>query len=1029
MTLFNPALLELGPIAFASPLWLWLIPVFVFLTLWIGRKSLSGLGTSTRIAALIARTLVIVLLVSAMAEPQLRKVSKDVAVTAIIDASKSVPTNLQQRVEAFIHEAAAQGKKPEDRLGVITVAKDAFVQTLPSKRVTGVDRQFVGSLNGTNLAAGIQLALATAPKDAAQRLILASDGLETSGSLLQAAQAAKAAGVPIDVIPIRYKYGNEVLVDRVVTPGTAREGQTISVRVVLKATRAASGRLNILENGQAIDLDPQSEALGEHVELAPGTNVLTVQVPVSGRGAHQYDAVFEPDRTASGEMTDSLMENNKGTSVTFASGEGSVLVLRTINDKGVDESAQLVEALEASGIRCDVQNPEQIDLSLTNINSYDAIVMVNQDAYPYSYDTQETLRQYVHDTGGGLVMVGGDKAFGAGGWIGSPLEDALPIKLDPPQKRQMPRGALALVIHSVEMPRGTFYGKQVCNAAVKALSRLDYVGIVEFEGMGGTDWTLPLQLKGDGTAARQAISKLRFGDMPDFDPSLELALQGLMAVDAGQRHVIVISDGDPSLSVGVLKKYRAAGVTISCVGVFPHSNSDLTTMQRMAKYTGGKPYAVTTNGALANLPNIFIKEAQTVKRTLIWEGQPFSPTVVRGAETLRGLTGVPPITGYVVAADREGLAQVLLRGKENDPIAAQWQYGLGRTMTFTSDASTRWAASWVAWDQFKQFWEQQLRWVMRPAGSPNVRVSTEKRDDKTLVVVEAVDNDGRRLPTATFQGRMATPDGKGAPIVLRQVGPGRFEALVDTPESGTYVMSMRYEAPPAVEGGQETEGSVQAAIIKPFADEFRALEDNAAVLRQVAQITGGRVLGEDPLTAELWSREGLTMPVSTRSIWLLVTLTGIGLFLLDVAIRRVRLDVAKAFVAIRRGAHRSKEKAGAQLSGLHAARAKAQAQMAGRVAPSQQDADIARAGGSAHASDPKTAQQARKQQAKRKFEASDEDRKRAVSKPIALGGEAEPGVKPAKKRPVDTNETQQEEQGMSRLLKAKQRAREEMTDD
>ena len=78
-----------------------------------------------------------------------------------------------------------------------------------------------------------------------------------------------------------------------------------------------------------------------------------------------------------------------------------------------------------------------------------------------------------------ITRLGGPNAFGAGGWIGSPLEDALPIKLDPPQKRQMPRGALVLNMHSVEMPDGVFYGKKVCESAVNSLSRLDLAGIIE----------------------------------------------------------------------------------------------------------------------------------------------------------------------------------------------------------------------------------------------------------------------------------------------------------------------------------------------------------------------------------------------------------------------------------------------------------------------------------------------------------------------------------------------------------------------
>lgn len=1012
------ASLNLGPIEFLAPIWLLLIPVLGGLSVWIARQSLSGLASGTRIAALVLRLVVISILAGAMAEPQLRKVSEDVAVNAVIDASRSVPTELQQQVEHFLAEAAERGKEPGDRLGTITVARDAIVQSLPSKAVTGVDRRFVGGLDGTDLASGIQLALATNPTDAAARITLLSDGLETSGSLLQAAEAARAAGVPIDVMPLRYRYDNEVIVDRVVTPGTAREGETLNIRVVLTATQPATGRLTIMENGVPLDLDPDSDSTGVPISLDTGTNVLQVPVPVYGRGSHEYQAIFEADRAASGLLIDQIVENNTGTSVTFVSGEGRVLILRTINHEGIDESADLVRALQEAGIRCDVASPDRVDLTLTALNNYDAVVMVNQDAYPYSYEVQDVLRQYVHDTGGGLVMVGGDKSFGAGGWIGSPLEDALPIRLDPPQKRQMPRGALALVIHSVEIPQGAYWGKKICEAAVGALSRLDYVGIVEFGWQGGVDWTFPMQLKGDGSAAQAAINQLTFGDMPDFDPSLELALAGLLATDAGQRHVIVVSDGDPNLSTSVLKKFQKNNVSISAIGVNPHSAGDVRTLERMAKFTKGKFYEVKTNN-LAQLPQIFIKEAQTVKRTLIQEGE-IQPVMVQGIDTLRGIGAVPPLMGYVVAAEREGLAQVTLRGKENDPIGAQWQYGLGRTVTFTSDATTRWGRAWVGWGQYGQFWEQIVRWAMRPSGSPNVRVTTEARDEKTLVVVEAVDNEGRRLPTASFQGRMATPDGEGAPVNLRQVGPGRFEALIDTPDSGTYVMSMRYTAPSAVEGGPMIEGSVQAAVVKPFADEFRALQDNAALLTQVAEITGGRVLDADPLAADLWSRDGLTMPVSTRAIWLPVAIVGIGLFLTDVAVRRVRLDVVKAYYAMRRGLQHSKQQAGMQIEGLQAARAQAQERMAG-AATASQDSDITRGAGQAAPVPQQTA--------KRKFEASEEQVRAGKSKKVALGGEAETPEQAKRRKAQSTPPAGEEEQGMSRLLKAKQRARDEMKDD
>src|SRR5262249_53584728 len=151
-------------------------------------------------------------------------------------------------------------------------------------------------------------------------------------------------------------------------------------------------------------------------------------------------------------------------------------------------------------------------------------------------------------------------------------------------------------------------------------------------------------------------------------------------------------------------------------------------------------YNIDPGGKLDTLPQIFVKEAQTIRRTLIWEGDPFSPKIVAGQlDTMRGLAGLPPIHGYVVAGEREGLAPVTLRGMENDPVGAQWQYGLGRAITFTSDATGRWAKTWPTWAGFRQFWEQQMRWAMRPTGSPNIRVITEDQGEKTRVVVEAVD--------------------------------------------------------------------------------------------------------------------------------------------------------------------------------------------------------------------------------------------------------------------------------------------------
>lgn len=999
--------ITLGPVQFDAPVWLWLLPLLVGLAVLTAMgKSLSGLGSVTRWVALAVRLLVIALLVGALAEPSWRRESKDVSVTVVLDASQSVPAQLQADLDRYVKEAVEGTKRSEDLLGLVTAGRDAYVQALPRALNRDMERQHLGATDGTNLESALGLALAVMPKDAANRLVLATDGNQTTGSVLEAAATAKALGVPIDVLPFRYRYDQEVLVERLVAPASAREGETINIRVVLNAVKPAKGRVSILMNGESLDLDPDGPGLGAPVDLREGPNVLQLPVKVTRSGPQKFDAVFEPEVVGGRVVGDSVLENNKGVAVTIVQGEGRVLVV------GDEEQARyFLAAMAGAKINCEVIPAARFPSELTELSGYDAIVLFNVPGYDFTQQQQEHLRQYVHDAGGGLVMMGGPASLGAGGWIGSPVEDALPVKLDPPQKRQMPRGALALIMHSVEAPDGVFLGKKTCEAAVNALSRLDLVGIIEYRGFGKEEWVHELRPVGDGTAVKRAIQSLMFGDMPDFTPSVEMALAGLKKVEAGQRHVIMISDGDPSEPpASLLQEYVDAGITISTVGVYPHSGLDTSRMKYISEYTKGRHYHIDTAAGLANVPQIFIKEAQTVKRSLIQEAPAgVEPLMQAGlSDALRGIREVPPVKGWVVTAEREGLALTPMKvGKENDPLLAQWQYGLGRSVVFTSDATSRWCESWVSWGSYRTFWEQQMRWVLRPGDSANVRVSTENRGDQTVVTVMALDSKGDPLNFAVFRGRLAAPGGGGEDIELRQVGPGRYVGTVATDKPGSYVASLKYVAPDAAMAGGTIEGSVQAAIARPFADEFKTLEDNMPLLSRVAEMTGGRVLSWDTKADDLWRRDGLTMPASTRPIWLAVALIALGLFLLDVGVRRVRIDlpaIARWFVGLFQG---STAKAGAQMGTLkearEAARQKLQARAerpdAGQVA-ARASQDVARA----------------------KFEATPEQMRRAQS-PV-IEGQA---PKPAEPRKAPAQGA--EGDGMGRLLKAKKKAREGMDEE
>ncbi len=1008
--------LSLGPFHFDQPAWLLLAPACGVAAVWIARQTLSGMGTTARRVALAVRIVVIVMIAASLAKPSWRRESKNVNVTVVMDESESVPKPLRQTADAWLEEARKRFR-PGDLMAKITAGRDAIVQVLPSPPNDAPDSITLGGTDATNLSEAGRLGMATKPADRANRLLFISDFNETIGDIRSFADTAAAAGVPIDVVILPYKYENEVIVDRVVVPSTARMGQNVNMRVLITALKPTTGRLTVLINGEAVDLDPGSADLSRHIALDEGLNALWVPISLPQAGPQTFRAVFEPDDPGA----DAIKENNESLAVTFVQSEGRILIIAP----DPEEVAPIQRALTESRIACDVRTPGQAPASLVELQAYDGVIMVNTPSDVIPMTMQEELKSYVHDLGGGLMMVGGPDSFGAGGWIGSPLADALPIKLDPPQKRQMPRGALVLVMHSCEMPEGNYWAKQTGLAAINNLSRLDLVGVVEYSYSRGDTWVHPLSEVGNKTAVTRAMNALTYGDMQSFDGLIQMAYTALKNADAGARHMIIMSDGDPQLTnTGLLGMCRAAKISISTVLVYPHERTangpSGQQMKMISDQTGGKFYPIVDQGQFAELPSIFIKEAQIVKRSLIWEGAPFQPAVVNAvAEPMRGLGGsVPAIQGYVVAADRDGLSIVTLRGKENDPILAHWQHGLGKTVAFTSDAGQRWAKSWPTWGKYKAFWEGHARWMMRPGGSADMRVMTEDLGDKTRVVIEALDDKGERLNFVRFMSRVVGPGNGSQPVELRQVGPGRYEGVFDSDKAGAYVANFKYIAPPETPGGQPREGNLQAAVTRPFADEYRTLQDNGALGRIVAERTGGRVidLTTNPSTVDLWLRDNLKMPVALRPIWLLVSLLAIGLFLVDVAVRRVRIDPEMIAAAIRRGMGKGKSRGNEQMGNLMDARRRAQAGMAAKATSTEQREAI------------RMAARADESTSKAKFEAS------AAELAGAKENLAVPKFDDTKR--ASSGQKQQAQQaadqgegGLSRLRKAKERAREDMKDE
>ena len=179
-------------------------------------------------------------------------------------------------------------------------------------------------------------------------------------------------------------------------------------------------------------------------------------------------------------------------------------------------------------------------------------------------------------------------------------------------------------------------------------------------------------------------------------------------------------------------------------------------------------------------------------------------------------------------------------------------------------------------------------------------------------------------------------------------------------------------------------------------------------------MTGGQELSEDALASNPWRLDGLKMPVATKAIWDTVALIAIGLFLTDVAVRRVRIDIPAMARAVGKTFNKSKVTTGVQATNLRAAREQAKQRMEGGTPQEQAGAET-----------PAVGQAVPPIAAGAKFEAA-EDLVGKKTDPVALGGEAEKSAPVPK--PKDEKTAKPEEEGMSRLRKAKMRAKDEFDD-
>jgi uncharacterized membrane protein len=928
------------------------------------RNSLAGLGPVRQWLALGLRCALITFLALALAEPRIRQQTETTTVLFVLDRSLSVPEERQDKLRDFINDAVEhRGAGHErDKAGLIVFGRRPRLELPPSDAPRFNFTEVSGNLDGnySDIAAALKLALASFPENTGKRIVLISDGNENLGNAEEQARIARQNGVQIDVVPVGagVRRENEVLVERIEAPAQVEQGSRLPIRVLLRSTNP-----NVVVGTLTVKQISRGEA--EHVPgsprkntvLQPGLNTFTFRQGLTDeQRSYTYQAEFQPEYVANAQgdvlvqgLPGDRVQNNRATTHVVARGQRRILLIEPVEG----EHKFLVEQLRAGGgmgatkYQIDTATPQKLPGDkgplAAMLSEYDCVILANVPASDVAEgevkgenlagviteSQQEVIRNNTHDQGCGLIMIGGPNSFGAGGWQGTPVEQALPVDCEIKSFEVEGKGGLVLIMHASEMANGNMWQKRIAKLAINKLSPNDEVGVLYWDYQGGARWHIDLQVIGEQRERLLSmVDRLSPGDMPEFDTSLKAAYDKLTEEARGlaTKHVIIISDGDPVQSdKQLLAAMRNKRVTVTTVGVATHGAPQDQALASIAKATGGRFYNVKSPNAL---PEIYSKETRLVRQSVLYERQ-FTPRLVYRDGPTQGLPeALPPLYGFVrTTAKTMPLVETpIVSPKIADqefPLLSFWYYGLGKSAAFTSDARVIWDRDWAKWEKYAPFWEQVIDWSLRPVESKQMTMTTEYRDGKVHVTVSARDAKGRPIIDLNLKGRVMTPgnqiDEKG--LKFEPTNSGVYEAEFKAEEAGSYfitaaAMGVQVQKDAAGNVKLDAQGkpierevmldSTRAGVTVPYSPEFADLFSNTALLERLRALTDGKTYRDDDqeLTAAAMGGDAFrAMPPrfhNLQPVWYwLVLLTGV-LLLFDVAVRRLAIEPV-AVVATARG--------------------------------------------------------------------------------------------------------------------------------
>ena len=853
-----------GLSAEASTLYLWgAAALFVLSSVLIfgwGWNTHLMMSHRRRIVLLVLRFVILLLLFGALAQIIATKFEKALSIVLLTDASQSIPKEEINKAIGIVGQVwSEKGEVPVRLLNFDYKTTEAVSQGAAPKI------KAISEKPGTDIARAIHTGRDLFQKNTHNRAVLFSDGNETRGDALFEAAAAKAHGMQVDVITLKTRTDRDIYIESLNLPRKARPGERIQVSATIVSNFATQAKL-ILKQGKG---HTQTKTL----DITPGSNTYDFDAKVMSNFSTNYSAEIQAEG-------DDHLDNNILSAMLRVVGSPRILFFS--GRPGADLS--MIETLSNSRLSVRAAPIEKFPGSVAGLTPFDLVILSNVDFLVFGPKRTKTLETYLGEYGGGLLVVGGENTSHIRPEIEKkkkkrkklPIENLLPIQFKEKKKTEPnPVALLLLMDKSASMARENKFGMAIRAAkdTIKILTDRSKVGVILFDDF--PRWAIPFQSAENREAIAAELDRFGVDGGTSIYPAVKEAYITLKPLPNKVKHVILLSDGY-SLSTfdnnAHLLQYMAdKKITVSTVAL--GKESDKAHLQKIAKMGRGRFYYTED---ISQIPKIFMEETKSITKTNVVENE-FLPELVKRGQMLKGIDfdTMPKLFGFNSCKPKP-TSEVYLLAEKKEPLLVRRRYGLGKVSFVATDSGSDWARDWPTWDSYQKFWSQIARNTLGDQNRRSYRLETRLEEDRAIVTVDALDQNGNFINDLDLKLEVSPPDGDPMDVSLKQTRPGGYSGSFGLSGYGEHSFQVHAKEKTAVKG----EGIGRVFLSPPT--EFISQVPNMPLLKEIAKITGGRV---NPSAEQILEVPEQTFPRNVP-IWPYFLYTALGLFLLSILIRR-----------------------------------------------------------------------------------------------------------------------------------------------